>query len=117
VSHYLLKRQCNVVVVARSEMALEDLRSQYENQVKVLAGDLSDMSLGRKAAQLATSTWSRIDGLVVNHGVLDPISRVSSVDVDEWKKSFDINLFSAVAIVRNATRGNADSSFFFPLTG
>lgn len=100
IAHYLLKQPCNLVVVARSKELLEQLGKQYPQQVQALAGDLSDLSLGQKAAELATSTWKRLDGLVINHGVLDPVKRVSQVEAEEWRTLFDINVFSAVAMVR-----------------
>lgn len=68
--------------------------------MQVLAGDLSDISLGEKAVRLATSTWNQLDGLIINHGTLNPVKRISDVGIEEWKKGFDINVFSAVAIVR-----------------
>lgn len=78
IAHYLLKRQHRLVVVARSEQALRQLEQQYSNQVAVLAGDFADLSLGPKAVNLAKEHWKRLDGLIVNHGVLDPVTRVVS---------------------------------------
>ena len=100
VAHYLLKQPCNLVVVARSKEPLETLSKQYPGQVQVLAGDLADFSLGQKAHELATSTWKRLDGLIVNHAILDPVKRIANTEADEWRSLFDINVFSAVAMVR-----------------
>ena len=86
--------------MARSKDALEKIRAEYPDQVKVVAGDLTDFSLGENAVDLATSTWRRLDGLIINHGVLDPVKRVSDCQVEDWRTSFDINVFSAVALVR-----------------
>lgn len=88
------------MTIARSKEPLENLSKQYPGQVEVLAGDLSDFSLGQKAADLAKSKWQRLDGLIVNHGVLEPVKRVSQVEAEEWRQLFDINVFSAVALVR-----------------
>ncbi|KAF2226478.1 hypothetical protein BDZ85DRAFT_256226 [Elsinoe ampelina] len=99
-AHFLLKQKHNLVVVARSRGPLDELKQQYGDQVQVLAGDLSDFSLGPKALDLATSTWNRLDGLILNHGVLDPVKRVAQADPEEWRKCFDINFFSYVASVK-----------------
>ena len=50
--------------------------------------------------------FGQIDGLVLNHGTLEPVTRVGDSDVGAWKKGFDVNFFSAVAWVsRQLVRG------------
>lgn len=85
--------------MARSRQPLEALSAQYPGQVAVLSGDLADFSLGERAHELATHTWKRIDGIIVNHGVLAPVKKVAQSEVDEWRGMFDVNVFSAVAMV------------------
>lgn len=102
IAHYLLQRSHKLVVVARSEGPLRQLEKQYPSQVFVLAGDLSDLSLGQKAVDLAIERWQNLDGLIVNHGVLDPVKRLADSTAEEWRKCYDINLFSAVAIAKAA---------------
>ncbi|TIA39874.1 NAD(P)-binding protein [Aureobasidium pullulans] len=99
-AHYLLKQSCRVVTVARSRQPMDNLSKQYPGQVEVLAGDLSDLSLGQKAADLAKSKWNRLDGVIVNHGILDPVKRVANVEAEEWRNLFDVNVFSAIALVK-----------------
>ena len=94
-----MDQRCNVVASARSNEPLEKLRSDYPEQVQLLAGDLADFSLGQKAVNLAKSKWGRLDALIVNHGVLDPITRIRDVEAEEWRECFNINVFSAVAMV------------------
>lgn len=90
-------------MLARSKSPLEQLHAEHPEQVRVLAGDLGDLSLSQNAADLASSTWGQIDGLVINHGVLDPVKRISEFDAAEWRRAFDINVFSAIALVRRAS--------------
>lgn len=62
VSNFLLQKpqSAKLVVIARGKQPLEDLEAQYPNdQVQVLAGDLSDFSLGQKAIDLAISKWGK----------------------------------------------------------
>lgn len=89
-------------MVARTQGPLEKLKEQYPDQVQVLAGDLSDFTLGQKAHDLATSSWNRLDGLIINHGVLEPVKRISATEAEEWRNLFDINVFSAVSMVGHA---------------
>lgn len=67
--------------------------------MQLLSGDLADFSIGKKAADLATATWNRLDGLVVNHGVLEPVKKICDTDAEEWRAAFDVNVFSGVALV------------------
>lgn len=102
IAHYLLKASHKVVVVARSEGPLKELDSQYPGQVGVLSGDLADFSLGQKAIDLAQSKFNQLDGVIVNHGVLDPVQRIANATAEAWRSAFDVNLFSAVAMTQAA---------------
>lgn len=86
--------------MARSKEPIEKLSGEYPDQVQVLAGDLADFFLGRKAVDMATSAWGQLDGLIINHGTLDPVKRISDVEAEEWRSLFDVNVFSAVALVK-----------------
>lgn len=90
----------NVVVVARSVEPLRKLKEQYGKQVEVLNGDLADFSLASKAVKLATDTYGRLDGMVLNHGVLGQVGKVEEADFEQWKHGFDINFISLVAFVK-----------------
>ncbi|MBE7180904.1 MAG: SDR family NAD(P)-dependent oxidoreductase [Terriglobus roseus] len=102
IARELLKQQCRLVVTARSAAALEQLRAEAPERVQVLAGDMTDMTLGARAVELATSQWGALDGLVVNHGTLDPIARIADADVEDWRRAYDVNVLSAVALVKAA---------------
>lgn len=101
-ANYLLEQSHKLVVVARSEPPLRELEKQYPEQVAVLAGDLSDLSFGDKAVGLAIDRYSRLDGVIVNHGVLDPVKRVADSTAGEWRAAYDINFFSAIALAKAA---------------
>ncbi|KAL4801784.1 hypothetical protein BDV18DRAFT_69884 [Aspergillus unguis] len=90
----------NVVVIARSIEPLNSLKSEFGNQVAVLNGDLSDFSLAQKAVDLAISTFGRLDGLVLNHGILGQVGKVATADIEQWKKGYDVNFFSLVSFVQ-----------------
>lgn len=49
--------------------------------------------------ELAVQSFGRLDGIVINHGVLSPMKRIENSTVDEWKEIYDANLFSALALV------------------
>jgi len=39
---------------------------------------------------------------VVNHGAVEPVQKVVDADLNEWKEAFDLNVFSAIAMVGSA---------------
>ena len=38
-------------------------------------------------------------GLIVNHGIIDPVTKLRDTNAEDWKKTFDVNFMSAVAFV------------------
>ena len=98
----LLSKHHSLILVARTEAPLRELENQYPKQVVVLTGDLSDFSLGEKAVKLASQKFGQLDGLIINHGMLDPVKRVGDSSAEEWRKAYDTNFFSAVALTQAA---------------
>lgn len=58
-----------------------------------------DEQASQKATQLAISKFGRLDGMVINHGALSPMTRLADASVEEWKRLYDVNFFSALALV------------------
>ncbi|GMG14244.1 unnamed protein product [Aspergillus oryzae] len=69
---------------------LQKLKEQYNKQVEVLNGDLADLSIGQKAVDLALKSFGRLDGMVLNHGVLGQVGKIAQADPEQWKHGFDI---------------------------
>lgn len=101
IAKYLLQapHRCNVVVVARTEAPLLELKEQYGTQVQVVCGDITDPQVAHRALAQALLSYSKLDGLVINHGVLPPVTRLDQFCHREWVKAYDINFFSAVELV------------------
>ncbi|RAL08198.1 SDR family oxidoreductase [Aspergillus homomorphus CBS 101889] len=104
IAKYLLTapQSHNLVVVARSVEPLQKLKDQYPKQVEVLNGDLADFSIGQKAVDLALKSFGRLDGLVLNHGVLGQVGKVAEADPAQWKQGLDVNFIGCVAFVKAA---------------
>jgi len=90
------------VTLARSEKLLEELRAQYPKQVRILAGDMANLGLAKEAVELTTKEFGQIDGVIINHGSLSPVTRVVDSNPEDWKHSFDVNFFGAVAFAQAA---------------
>lgn len=99
IAEFLLKKSHNVVLIARTEQPLQELRIKYPDQVLVLAGDVADPSLAQEAVDGTIKKFKALDGLIINHGMLDPVTKIENSDIGDWKKLFDVNFFSAVAFV------------------
>ncbi|KAL3433342.1 hypothetical protein BDV09DRAFT_172016 [Aspergillus tetrazonus] len=104
ITKYLLSapQSHNVVVIARSVEPLQALKNEYKDQVAILNGDISDFSLATRAVELALKSFGRIDGLVLNHGILGQVGKIAAANIEEWKKGYDVNFFSLVSFVQAA---------------
>jgi NAD(P)-dependent dehydrogenase (short-subunit alcohol dehydrogenase family) len=49
---------------------------------------------------MAIKSFGRLDAMIINHGVLEPMERIERADIDAWKAAYDANFFSALALVR-----------------
>lgn len=101
IAQYLLKApgSNSVLVIARSEAPLQKLREQYGDQVEYLVGDVTDFSIGKEAVDKALASFGRLDGLVLNHGILGQVGKIAEADPQQWKHGFDVNFISLVAFV------------------
>jgi NAD(P)-dependent dehydrogenase (short-subunit alcohol dehydrogenase family) len=102
IANYLLKDSAKhnlIILGGRSEDALEKLKAQSPQHIKVIPGDLSDFSLSQRAVDIAVSAFGKVDGLIVNHGILGEVARIADCDPSGIRKTFDVNFFSAIACV------------------
>ncbi len=99
IAEHLLQNSHNIVAVARSKAPLEELKSRYPQQVQFTTGDLAKSNLAQETVDLTLKEFGKIDGLIVNHGVLEPVATVGNSELESWREAFDINFFSAVAFV------------------
>ena len=99
IAEYLLQKSHNIVALARSRDALEQIREKYPEHVRIVTGDLGDLSLAQQAVDLAAKEFGRLDGLIVNHGMIEPVAKIRDCKPEDWKRTFDVNLISAVAFV------------------
>ncbi|KAF6807757.1 short-chain dehydrogenase [Colletotrichum sojae] len=101
IAEYLLRDPAHkVVLAARSEDKLRALKEAHPGQVEYAAVDLADLKSIPKIAEAAVGAYGRIDGIVINHGVLEPVTRLANANLEEWKRAYDINVFSGLALVQ-----------------
>lgn len=97
ITEFLLQASANVIAIARDCNSLEPLVATFPGSLKYVAGDVCDPNTIQVALQLALEQYGRLDSVVFNAGVLEPVSKIANCDVNTWKQLFDINFFSIVA--------------------
>lgn len=99
----LKNKETNIVAVARSEEPLRNLKIKYgEDRVATVVGNLSDAHVSKEIIDTAVKQFGRIDSIIANAGVLQPVAQIKDADIDEWKTLFDVNFFSIVSLVSQA---------------
>src|SRR2546421_8252295 len=102
IANYLLQDSAKhnlVILGGRSQEALDNLKAQSPHRIQVIPGDLSDFSLGQNAVDIAVSAFGKVDGLIINHGILGEVARIADCDLAGIQKTFDVNFFSTIACV------------------
>ncbi|KAI8970829.1 hypothetical protein BDB01DRAFT_813431 [Pilobolus umbonatus] len=104
----IVEHNARVIAVARSSTLLDELKqhltTQYNRgqQLEVIAGDITDKDILRKIVNTAISKWGQLDSVIANAGVIDPILPVVEGDIEDWKRLFDVNVFSIVSLIQQA---------------
>lgn len=58
--------------------------------------------MAKDLVSVANERFGRLDSLIINHGSLDPVKKIADSSPEEWRKAYDINVFSAVGMVQAA---------------
>lgn len=81
----------NLALVARGN-SIEDLAAEIGDQAIALPCDVSDYAALEHAVAQTVAKFGRLDVLINNAGVVEPIAHMMESDPAEWAKVIDINL-------------------------
>lgn len=81
-----------VALLARSETDISRIAEEIGANAMALRCDVADFTSVKAALQTVVSRWGRLDALINNAGVIDPIARIEEADPAAWAKAIDINL-------------------------
>ena len=81
-----------VALLARSTGAVEGLAAEIGPQALALGCDVADAQAVQAAVDAVVARWGRLDVLINNAGVIDPIARLTEADAAQWGQAIDINL-------------------------
>ena len=85
----------DLVLLATSADRLEALADELASEhyeVHVIAGSVADYAVLEKAADTALGIRGRIDVLVNNAGVIEPIARMAESSPENWSQAIDVNV-------------------------
>lgn len=103
-AHRFLEEGACVLINGRNEIKAQGKRDLLEKEfgedrVFLYVGDTVSWDGIRGMGQYARSIFRHIDCLVANVGSGKPVTQ-SNLDIEGWRRSFDVNLFSAVKLIR-----------------
>ncbi|KAJ3098932.1 hypothetical protein HDU97_003569 [Phlyctochytrium planicorne] len=100
----LLSQGSRVVGVSRSAIeklpSVQALQTEFPDAFEYISLDLTEPHAAETLVKHAISKVSALDAVVFNAGVLDPISKLSDVDVKGLKHLFDVNVFSILELAQ-----------------
>lgn len=84
-----------VTLFARSGKKIEDLARELHDRggrAQAISGDVSEFSALEDAVSRTRSTFGRLDVLVSNAAVIEPIAPITSTDPAAWSRAITINI-------------------------
>lgn len=102
-ARWLAKIGCGVVMAARSTAALAEVKRDVERlggRPLSLTLDVADYEQCRKGVEETLEYFGRLDALVNNAGVLEPISAAADADPQQWRENIEINLLGPFYMFR-----------------
>jgi NAD(P)-dependent dehydrogenase (short-subunit alcohol dehydrogenase family) len=95
----------NVVLAARVEADLEKVAEEVRQsgrEALVVPGDVAQRQYCRHLVEMAAGHYGRIDALINNAGVIQPVAPLAETDMAAWEQSIAVNLLGAVALTHFA---------------
>lgn len=86
------KAGANVVLLARSQDAIADLAGEIGHQAIAIPCNVARFGEMASAVDKTMQEFGRLDVLINNAGVIDPITHLADSDPDQWGLAIDINL-------------------------
>jgi NAD(P)-dependent dehydrogenase (short-subunit alcohol dehydrogenase family) len=81
-----------VALLARTEAEITALAETLGDDAMALRCDVADWTSVQAALQTVVARWGRLDALINNAGVIEPISHLEAADPALWGRAIDINL-------------------------
>ncbi|KAH9943474.1 short-chain dehydrogenase [Epithele typhae] len=93
----------NVIALSRTRGPdLQALADAHGDALMAVECDVADEAALRAAVARGIDKYKALDGVILNAGVIEPLGPIASEDttLDQWRKHFDVNVFSLVAALK-----------------
>lgn len=101
-----------VALLARSTTEISALADQMGAAAMALPCDVADPVAVEAAVQTVVARWGRLDALINNAGMIDPIARIETASAADWGRAIDVNLKgvfyglrAAIPVMKAAAQG------------
>lgn len=95
----------NVTLAARSPDGLNAVLKEVEaggGRGLAVRADVSRADDCREVIRQTVEAFGRIDGLINNSGMIEPIAPLAEADIDEWALNLSVNLLAPVRLIQLA---------------
>ncbi|EJD42127.1 short-chain dehydrogenase [Auricularia subglabra TFB-10046 SS5] len=100
-TQFLLADGAHVVTVQRSiSPGLKSLAEKYPTALRIVQGDSGAEEIIARAVREALETFGAIDAVVFNAAAAYGIGDVAHVALDDWQRTFAVNVFGVVRFLR-----------------
>lgn len=90
----------HAVLVVRSQASATSLADEFGAKVVVVTTDVTAPDAADKALAAGIARWGKVDGLVNNAGIVDPIARIAASDPAQWEATIITNLVAPYRFTR-----------------
>ncbi|MGD8470863.1 MAG: SDR family NAD(P)-dependent oxidoreductase [Desulfobacteraceae bacterium] len=94
-----------VTLISRSAGALDGVAKEVQRlggMPLVFKADISDAGACQAAVSKTLDRFGKLDALVNNAGIIEPIAPVASAEMDRWQYNIAVNLFGPFYLARAA---------------
>lgn len=103
IAHALAREGARVVLAARTESVLREVAAEIEDAggtALTVPTDITDREQCNRLVAVATSELGGVDVLVNNAFVYDPLLPFADVDLDEWRRAYEVNVFGSLELTQ-----------------
>ena len=105
IARWLASAGSAVTLISHSKGALDDIAKEVQRlggTPLAFRADISDAGACRAAVLKTLDRFGKLDALVNNAGIIEPIAPVASADADRWHYNIAVNLLGPFYLAREA---------------